>query len=129
MYTFTRTANELVRFFYCCLSDAAAIFKAPSNVSFPPMKPLLCTNTQFGIPATWSSSAPLKPRHASGRGSLWRMKLRVKDERRFVLCVCVYIPVLKRIVVYRNCLCVCVCVCVCVYVYSMQICLKIADRS
>ena len=49
-----------------------------------------------------------------------------------VLCVCVYciyIPVLKRIVVYRNCLCVCVCACVCVYVYSMQICLKIADRS
>lgn len=43
-----------------------AIAKAPSNVLFPPMKPLMCTKTQPGMPVSFESSSSRSPLQAEG---------------------------------------------------------------
>lgn len=50
------------------LRAALAIAKAPSKDLFPPMNPLMWTNTQSGIPHSLESSSSRKPLHDSGRG-------------------------------------------------------------
>lgn len=55
----------------CWARVARAMFRAPSRVRCPPMKPLAWTKMQPGIPLTWSRASSRSPRHGSGRGSLY----------------------------------------------------------
>ena len=49
---------------------ALAISSAPSNVLLPPIKPLLCTNTQPSIPVNLLNSSSLNARHGVGNAFL-----------------------------------------------------------
>lgn len=67
-----------------CKSGASvfcAISKAPSCVWLPPMKPLVCTKMQPGIPLSCESSWSRRPRHASRRGSLCPEREGMRDRQ------------------------------------------------
>lgn len=53
-----------------CSNDFLAIVRIPSRVSWPPQNPVAWTNTHPGKPMKSDNSWSLKPRHASGSGSL-----------------------------------------------------------